>query len=160
MRSFTIKKIRAYDSSGNRIAGTIEPVHTDYWLNSDEEPGKLPLFALTRQGRALEKAHSLLLDVASATGEGNGWSREDVHVRVLLTDVFGVEQVTRGDYWDDLPERLRDDLQDKMADELMDRAQPEIRATLFQSRQERYPYHGVAFVVSELDELEALFPPE
>lgn len=160
MRNFTIKKIRAYDAKGKRIAGTIEPVHTGYRLNPGEGQRKLHLFALSRQGRALEKAYSLLLDVASASDGKEDWSQEDVPVKVLLTDVFGVEQVTTGDYWDELPERLRDDIQDKLADELMARAYPEIKAPLFQIWQGRYPYQGVAFVVSGLDELEALFPDE
>ena len=159
MRKFTIRKIKAYDSKGKRIVGTIEPVHTDYWLDL-EGTGKMHLFALARQGRSLEKAYSLNLEVASSTGDKVVWQREDVSVKVLFTDVFGVEQVTEGDYWDTLPESLRDDIQDKLADELMGRAQPELRGSLFKTWQEPYPYQGVTFAVSELDELEALFPPE
>ena len=157
VRKFAIRKIKAYDSKGKRIAGTIEPMHTDYWLDS-EGTGKLHLFALARQGRSLEKAHSLDLEVVPAIGERDSWA--DVSVKVLFTDIFGVEQVADGDYWDELPVRLRDEIQDKLADELMDRAQPEIRVSLFKQWQEPYPYQGVTFAVSELDELEALFPSE
>ena len=42
----------------------------------------------------------------------------------------------------------------------MSRAQPEIRISLFQTKRELYPFEGVTFAVSELDELEALFPSE
>ena len=157
MRKFTIRKIKAYDAKGKRIAGTIEPVRTDYWLGL-EGTGKMHLFALARQGRSLEKAYSLNLEVAPVAANEVVW--EDVSVKVLFTDIFGAEQVTQGDYWDDLPVSLRDDIQDKLADELMARAQPQLRGALFKTWQEPYPYQGVAFAVSELDELEALFPPE
>ena len=160
MRRFKIEKIRAYDSKGKRIAGTIEPVHTEYHLDSSKGQNKLYLFALARQGRALEKAYSLRLDVTPATDDGEIRNPEEVAAKVLFVDVFGAEQVTGGDYWDEMPERLRDDIQDRLADELMERARPEIRVSLFQNQRELYPYQGVTFAVSGLDELEALFPPE
>lgn len=160
MRRFKIEKIRAYDRKGKRIAGTIEPVHTEYRLDSCEEQGKLYLFALARQGRALEQADSLRLDVTPATDGGERGNPADVPVKVLFADVFGAEQVTGGDYWNEMPERLRDDIQDRLADALMERARPELRVSLFQNQRELYPYHGVAFAVTELDELTALFPPE
>lgn len=160
MRRFKIKKIRAYNKKGKKIAGTIEPVHSDYWLDSGEGQGKMHLFALARQGRVLEQAHSLRLEVAAETDDGEVWKEEDVSVKVLFTDIFGPEQVTSGDYWDEVPERLRDDIQDKLADELMERAKPEIRVSLFQNQRELYPYQGVTFAVSGLGELEALFPAE
>ena len=157
MRRFKVKKIRAYDGKGKKIAGTIELMHSDYWLDSGEGSGKLHLFALGRRGRELEQADALRLSVESRSDER---TPHEVRVKVLYADIFGVEQVTSGDYWDDVPETLREDLQDKLADELMARAQPEIRTSLFQSRRERYPYQGVVFTVSGLEELEALFAGE
>ena len=157
MRKFKINKIRAFDGKGKPIAGTIELAHSDYILDLVEGPGKLHLFALARRSQLLEQAESLRLVVEPASDYR---TPRDVRVKALYTDTFGLDRVSSGDYWNDVPEPLRFDIQDKLADELMDRAQPEIRVSLFQTRHERYPYQGVAFTVSELDELEALFPPE
>lgn len=147
MRQFTVKEIQAFDGKGKFIAGTIEPVHPSYWLDSDGGEGKMYLFALARRGRALKRADSLRLVVQPEAA--NSATQQDVRVKVLYADSFGVEQVSDGDYWDDVPERLRFKIQNALADELMERAKP----TLFQ-------YQGVAFAVSGLDDLEALFPPE
>ena len=157
MRRFKIKKIRAFDRKGKSIAGTIELVHSDYWLDMNEGPGKLYLFALTRRGRLLERADSLQLEVVSAS---NDRTPRNMQVKVLYADIFDLDNVNSGDYWDDVPESLRFDIQDKLADELMSRAQPEIRTSLFQTRHERYPFEGVTFAVSGLEELEVLFAPE
>ena len=159
-RNFSIQKINALNEKGKAIPGTIEPVHTDYWLDSPEEEGKLYLFALSRRGRALERAGALRLVVDTMNGDRN---TSTVRVKVLYADTFGVENVADGDYWDEIPESLRFDIQDELADQLMARAQPEKVSFLsaFSSpERERYPYQGVTFVVSELEELEALFPPE
>ena len=152
MRQFDVKEIYALDGKGKAVAGTIEPVHSGYWLDSDDGPGKAYLFGLTRQGRALAQADRLHLVV---TPSGEVALQRDVMVKVLFTDVFGVERVSRGDYWDDLPELHRFRAQNKLADELMDRAPP-----LFPFQRERHPYQGVAFAVTGLDGLDALFPPE
>ena len=155
MRRFKIKKIRAFDEKGKPIAGTIELAHSDYSLDSGEGPGKLHLFALARRGRSLEQAKSLRLEVIPVSDTPYP---KVVQVKVLYADIFGLERVSSGGYWDEVPESLRYDIQDTLADKLMDRAKPE--PSLFQIHREPYPYQGVAFAVSGLDELEALFPPE
>lgn len=157
MGKFTIKEIYALDKKGKHIGGIIEPLHPDHWLDSEKGPGKAYLFALARRGRELERANSLRLVVTPVSG---GQASRNVRVKVLYTDTFGIDYVSSGDYWDELPEMQRFRIQAKMSEELMARAQPEIRTSLFQTRHERYPFEGVAFAVSELDELEALFPPE
>ena len=154
MRRFKINKINALDSKGKSIAGTIQPVHSDYWLDSEAQ-GKLHLFGLARRGRSLEQAKSLRLEIIPASV--NPYP-QGVRVKVLHADSFGLEEVSRGDYWDEVPEQVRYDIQNTLADELMDRAKSE--PSLFQFQREPYPYQGVAFVVSELEELAALFPPE
>lgn len=156
-RRFSVQRINAINDKGKAISGTIEPVRTDYWLDSQEEKGKLYLFALSRRGQALERAGALRLVVDTSNGDQN---TSTVRVKVLFAHTFGVENVADGDYWDDIPESLRFDIQDELADRLMARAQPEKVSffTAFSSAErERYPYRGVAFIVSELDELEALF---
>lgn len=157
MRQFRIGRINAFDGKGKAIPGTIKPVHPDYQLESSETQGKLHLFALARRGRKLEQAKSLRLVVTPNTG--SPWPAE-VRVRVLHADSFGLDQVSSGDYWDDVPESLRLDIQDALADELMNRAKVGIVESIFEAAREPYPYQGVVFIVSELDELEALFPPE
>lgn len=152
MRQFTIKEIYALDGKGKAIADTIEPVHPAYCLDIAEGPGKAYLFALTRRGRAVERADSLRLVVAPALDDTD---TRNVRVKVLFTDTFDVERVSSGDYWDDIPELQRFRIQAKLADQIMDRAKP-----LFPFQREAHPYQGVAFAVSGLDEIEALFPPE
>ena len=146
MQQFKVKKIHALDGKGRAIAGTIEPVHPSYWLEQNGGESKMYLFALARRGRALKRADSLHLVVEPESSDS---TPRDVRVKVLDADNFGVEKVSNGEYWDDVPEPLRFSIQDALADELMARASP----SLFQ-------YQGVAFTVSGLDELEALFPPE
>ena len=34
MRQFEVKEINAVDGKGKTIAGTIEPVHSGYWLDA------------------------------------------------------------------------------------------------------------------------------
>ena len=157
MQRFTIKEIYALDKKGKHIGGIIEPVPPDYWLDSAEGPGKAYFFALARRSRELERADSLRLVVTP--GVGNGTS-SNVRVKVLYTDTFDLDRVSSGEYWDEIPEIQRFRLQAKLSEELMSRAQPEIRTSLFQTRRELYPFEGVTFAVSELDELEALFPSE
>ena len=157
MGKFTIKEIYALDKKGKHIGGIIEPLHPDYWLDSEKGPGKAYLFALARRSRELERADSLRLVV---TPDPDGKTSRNVRVKVLYTDTFDIDRVSSGDYWDELPEMQRFRIQAKMAEELMARAQPEIRTSLFQTRYERYPFEGVTFAVSGLDELEALFPPD
>ena len=157
MRSIAIRKINALNSRGKSIPGTIEPMHTGYWLDLPEGESKLHLFALTRRGKEMAQAKTLRLVVEPAAENAPGSA---VEVEVLYAHTFGVEDLPEGDYWDELPESLRLDMQDRMADELMDRADP-IPATLFSTLgRRRYPYRGVAFAVSGLDQLAALFPPE
>ncbi len=155
MRQFKVEEINAVDAKGKTIAGTIEPVPFGYWLDSEKGTGKAYLFGLTRHGRALARADRLHLVVTPSSGVP---APQDVQVKVLFTDIFDVERVSRGDYWDDMPQRYRFRAQHKLADELMDRAGPGGAISLVQ--RELYPYSGVTFAVSELDELEALFPPE
>lgn len=157
MRQFAIKEIYALDKKGNHIGGIIEPVYPDYWLDSEGGHGKAYLFALARRSRELERADSLRLIVAPGY---EGQAQKDVRVKVLYTDTFDLDRVSRGDYWDEIPELQRFRIQAKLSEELMSRAQPEIRTSLFQTRRELYPFEGVTFAVSELDELEALFPDE
>jgi hypothetical protein len=152
MRQFKINKIHVLDGKGRSIAGTIELVHTGYWLDSDVGEGKMHLFALGRRGRALEQAKTLCLDVAR---DDDRLPDKETRLKVLNVHIFGVDDVSSGDYWDDVPESLRWDIQDKLADELMDRAKS--GPSFFQFRQGPYPYQGVAFTVSELDGLETLF---
>ena len=152
MRQFEVKEIYALDAKGKAVAGTIEPVHSGYWLDSDDGPGKAYLFGLVRRGRDVERAELLDLVVASSASIPEP---KRVRVKVLYTDVFSVEQTSRGDYWDEVPEYHRFRIQNKIADELMDRAPP-----LFPFQRERHPYQGVAFAVTGLDGLDALFPPE
>ena len=152
MRQFTIKEIYALDGKGKAIADIIKPVHPAYCLDIAEGLGKAYLFALTRWGRDLERADSLRLVVAPDLDDAE---TRNVRVKVLFTDTFDVERVSSGDYWDDIPELQRFRIQAKLADEIMDRAKP-----LFPFQREAHPYQGVAFAVSELDELEALFPHE
>ena len=157
MRQFDVKEINAVDGKGKTIVGTIEPVHSGYWLESDNGPGKAYLFGLTRQGRSLARADRLHLVVTPSGGVS--FQREvQVQVKVLFIDVFDVVRVSRGDYWDDMPERYRFRAQNKLADKLMDRAGPGGTIPLIQW--ERFPYVGVTFAVTELDGLDALFPPE
>ena len=157
MRRFSIRKINALNSRGKSIAGTIEPVHSDFWLDLPEGESKFHLFALSRRGQALERAKTLRLEVEPV----NSVRRTDsVWVKVLYAHTFGLENVADGDYWDDVPESLRFDIQDKLADELMDRAPPENITPIAAFQRERHPYQGVVFAVSGLDELEALFPSE
>ena len=146
MRQFRVKEIHALDGKGRAIAGTIEPVHPSYWLEQNGGESKMYLFALARRGRALKRADSLLPVVEP---ESPNPAPRDVRVKVLEADNFSVEKVSNGGYWDDVPERLRFSIQDALAGELMEPAKP----SLFQ-------YEGVAFTVSELDELQTLFPPE
>ena len=159
MRRFSIRKINALNSRGRSIPGTIKPIHTDFWLDLPEGESKMHLFALSRRGQALQQAQTLRLVVEPSTAD-----RQDstVRVKVLYAHTFGLENVSNGDYWDDIPESLRFDIQDRLADELMNQAPPENISFLnpLQRERERYPYQGVVFAVSELDELEALFPPE
>ena len=115
------------------------------------------MFGLSRRGQALERAKTLRLEVESATSDRR---TNVVRVKVLYAHTFGLENVANGDYWDDVPESLRFDIQDRLADELMDRAPPEKVAPMAAFQRERYPYQGVMFAVSELKELEALFPSE
>ena len=158
MRRFSIRKINALNSRGKSIPGTIKPVHTDFWLdNLPEGEGKLHLFGLARQGQALEQAKTLRLVVEPSNADRR---TSIVRVKVLHAHTFGLENVSNGDYWDDVPESLRFDMQDKLADQLMARAQPESISIFTPLQRERYPYQGVVFMVAELDELEALFPPE
>ncbi len=152
MRTFKINKIRALDGKGKTISGTIELVTSDYFLDSGEGPGKGYLFALARRGQPLERAKRLLLDVQ---GESDCTETGEVQVKVLYTDTFGLDHIVDGDYWDEVPEMQRFRIQDKLADEIMERAKP-----LLPFQREAHPYHGVAFAVSGLDELEALFPSE
>ena len=154
MRRFTIREIYALDKKGKNIGGIIEPVHPEYWLDSEEGLGKAYLFALARRSRELEHADSLRLVVSPGPDDD---PQREVGVKVLFTDTFGLDRVSSGDYWDEIPELQRFRVQAKLSEELMRRAQPEIRTSLFQTRHERYPFEGVAFAVSELDELEALF---
>ena len=157
---FSIQKINALNDKGKLIPGTIEPIHTEYRLDLPEEESKLYLFALSRRGRALERAKTLRLVVNSLNGERN---TSTVRVKVLYADSFGLDNVADGDYWNEIPESLRFDIQDELADQLMARAQPEkigFFPVLSSPERERHPYQGVTFAVSELDELEALFPPE
>ena len=157
-RRFSIRKINALNDKGRLIPGTIEPVHRDYWLDLPEGESKLHLFGLSRRGRELEQAKTLRLVVGPSNSEGSA-----VRVKVLYARTFGLENVADGDYWDEIPESLRFDIQDKLADQLMARAQPEkvgVFQLISQPERERHPYQGVAFVVSGLDELEALFPEE
>ena len=157
MRQFTVKEIYALDRKGKHIGGIIEPVHPDYLLDSDEGPGKAYLFALARRSRELERADSLSLVVTSGSGDR---APQYVRVKVLDINTFDLDRVSSGDYWNEIPELQRFRVQAKLSEELMSRAQPEIRTSLFQTRNERYPFEGVAFAVTELDELEGLFPPE
>ena len=152
MRMFRINRIRALDGKGKTIAGTIEPVDSNYLLNSGEGRGKGYLFALARRGQPLERAERLLLEVQ---GVSAGTETNEVQVKVLYTDIFGLDRVVSGDYWDEVPELQRFRIQNKLADEIMERAKP-----LFPFQREPYPYQGVTFAVSELEELDALFPPE
>ena len=132
-------------------------MHTGYWLDLPEGESKLHLFALTRRGKELAQAKTLRLVVEPDAENGPGSA---VEVEVLYAHTFGLENLADGDYWDEVPEPLRFDMQDRMADELMDRADP-IPAGLFSALpRRRYPYQGVAFAVSGLDQLAALFPPE
>ena len=157
MRRFAVKKIYALNNRGRHIAGTIEPVHPGYWLDLPDGESKLHLFALTRRGKEQAQAKTLRLVVEPAAENGQ---ENFVEVEVLYAHTFGVEDLPEGDYWDELPESLRLAMQDRMADELMERAAP-IPATLFSTLgRQRYPYRGVAFAVSGLDQLAALFPPE
>lgn len=148
MRQFTIEEIYALDGKGKTIADMIEPVHPAYCLDLGEGPGKAYLFALSRRGRA----DSLRLVV---TPDLDNTEPRNVRVKVLFTDTFDVERVSSGDYWDDIPELQRFRIQAKLADEIMGRAKP-----LFPFQRETHPYQGVTFVVSGLDELEALFLSE
>lgn len=160
MRRFSIKKVNALNDKGKSIPGTIELVHPDYGLDLPEGESKLHLFALSRRGRALEGAETLRLEVEPSSAGDRRTSA--VQVKVLSVHTFALENLSSGDYWDDLPESLRFEVQDRLADELMERAEP-VDVGLFaiaRNRQQRYPYQGVAFAVSGLDELEALFPPE
>ena len=157
MRRLAVKKIYALRGNGKHIAGTIEPMHPGYWLDLPDGESKLHLFALTRRGKEMAQAKTLRLVVGPAAENGPGSA---VEVEVLYAHTFGVEDLPEGDYWDELPESLRFDVQTRLADELMDRADP-IPATLFSTLgRRRYPYQGVAFAVSGLDQLAALFPPE
>jgi hypothetical protein len=161
MRRFSKKKVNALDSKGKSISGTIKPVHTDFWLDLPEEEreGKLHLFALARRGQALEQAKTLRLVVEPSTADRR---TSTVRVNVLYAHTFGLEDVSNGDYWDDVPESLRFDIQDMLADALMDRAKPE-NIGLFnplQRERERFPYRGAVFSVSGLEGLEALFQEE
>ena len=155
MRQFKINKIHALDRKGRAIAGTIELVHSGYWLDTQVEEGKMHLFALARRGRALEQAKTLCLDVSRGDDR---LPDKEMRLKVLYVHIFDVDDVSSGDYWDDVPESLRWDIQDKLADELMERARSE--PSLFRFRWDPYPYQGVTFAVSGLDEIEALFPPE
>ena len=160
MRRFSVRKINALNSRGKSIPGTIEPVHSDFWLDLPEGESKLHLFALSRRGQALEQAKTLRLVVEPSNSDRR---TKVVQVKVLYAHTFGLENVANGDYWDDVPESLRFDIQDRLADELMDRAQPEnvgVFTSIGAIQRERHPYQGVVFAVSGLDELEALFPPE
>ena len=160
MRRFTIKEIYALDQKGNHIGGIIEPVHPDYWLDSEQRHGKGYLFGLARRNRELERADCLRLVVAPEDAPTpDAPTPKDVQVKVLYTDAFGLDGVSRGDYWSELPQLVRFRIQARLSEELMRRAQPEIRTSLFQTRQERYPFGGVAFAVTGLGELDALFPP-
>ena len=152
MRRFKINKIHALDGKGRTIAGTIEPAHSDYSLDSEEGNGKAYLFALARKGQSLERAESLLLEVQPAS---DSFESSEVQVKVLYIDIFGLDRVSSGEYWDELPQIQRFRIQDKLADEIMERAKP-----LFPFQREAHPYQGVTFAVSGLDELESLFPPE
>ena len=160
MRRFSIRKINALNSRGKSIPGTIKPVHSDFWLDLPDGESKLHLFALSRRGQALEQAKTLRLEVEPASSDRR---TSIVRVKVLYAHTFGLDNVSNGDYWDDVPESLRFDIQDRLADELMDRAPPEstgLAISIGGFQRERHPYQGVVFAVSELDELEALFPPE
>ena len=159
MRRFSISKINALNSRGRSIPGTIEPVHSDFWLDLPEGESKLHLFALSRRGQALEQAKTLRLVVEPSNSDRR---TSVVRVKVSYAHIFGLENVANGDYWNDVPEFLRFDIQDRLADELMDRAQPEnigILTSIAAIQRERHPYQGVVFAGSGLDELEALFPP-
>ena len=160
MRRFSIRKINALNNRGKSIPGTIKPVHSDFWLDLPEGEGKLHLFALSRRGQALERAKTLRLEVEPARSDRRAIV---VWVKVLYAHTFGLENVSDGDYWDDVPESLRFDIQDRLADELMNRAPPEnvaLPISIGAFQRERHPYQGVVFAVSELEDLEALFPTE
>ena len=157
MQRFAVRKIYALNSKGKVIpAGTIRPVRQEYRLDSPESESKMHLFAIARQGKSLEQAKTLQLEVEPE----RAIRPQTVGVEVLYAHTFELENLADGDYWDEVPQSLRFEVQTRLADELMDLADPEPPGLFSMPPRRRYPYQGVAFAVSGLDQLAALFPPE
>ena len=160
MRWFNIRGIYALDGKGKHIAGTIEPVHSGYWPHPETVQDAAYIFALARRGRFLQlNTKSLFLAVAVGP-ESPEQKLETVRVKVAHTHAFGLDKLFCGDYWKQVPELQRIQIQNKIAYELMSRAKPVMIKDGIPYMRDAYPYSGIAFAVSGLDELEALFPPE
>ena len=99
--------------------------------------------------------------MAVAVGpESHEQKLETVRVKVAHTHAFGLDKLFCGDYWKQVPELQRIQIQNKIAYELMSRAKPVMIKDGIPYMRDTYPYSGIAFAVSGLYELEALFPPE
>ena len=157
MQRFAVKKIYALNGKGKVIPGTIHPIHEEYRLDSPEGESKMHLFGVARQGKSLEQTKALHLEVLLEQGRP---AMHNIGVKVLYAHTFGLENLTDGDYWDEVPTPLRFHMQNRLADELMELADPDPPGLLSAIPRRRYPYQGVAFAVSGLDQLAALFPPE